>query len=250
MFRLNTSLSMIAFVLAASAAVTASGATLEITGPPGASLVINDQAMGFLPLDGPLDLAAGTYTIESELPGHAKYRQELRLTGDSDWQALTIRLVPFSRKTAWTSNILFAGLGQHYLGHGTRGYIYNAVEAGGLVVALLAELDRNNLQNDYLTLVDQYNASINADDITRYRESADQTYAEMEDAEKLRNTALLVAGSAIVVSIIDVLLTFPKVEGGGGPVPLDTGMLEDGIFDSGPWAVSSTAVHAGVKLEF
>ena len=250
MFRLNTTLSLAVLAMSAFAALTATAATLEITGPPGASLVINDQDMGFLPLDGPLDLAPGVYNIQSELPGHGKYEHDLRLVSDTDWQRLTIRLVPFSRKTAWSSNILFAGLGQHYLGKSTRGYIYNAAEAGGLLVALFAELNRSNLRKDYLTLEDEYNASINADDITRYREAADQTYSDMEDAESMRNTGLLVAGGAIVVSIIDALLFFPNVEAGSGHVPLNTGALDDGILDSGPWADNSTAVHAGVKLEF
>mgnify|MGYP001828958199 FL=1 len=250
MFRQNAKLFLIALALAVCPVTTVLAATVEITGPAGASLVINDQDMGFLPLDGPLELEQGTYVIKSELPGHAAYVQEIRLASQNEWRRVTIRLVPLSRKTAWTSNILFAGLGQHYLGHSFRGYVYNAADAGGLLVALMAELDRSNLRKDYLELEDLYNASINADDITRYREEADQTYSDMEDAESLRNTALLVAGGAIVVSIIDALIVFPHVEGGAGSVPLDTGMLEDGMFDSGPWAASTTAVHAGVKLEF
>ena len=250
MFRQTTTTFLIAITLAVFSAVTAGAATLEITGPPGASLVINGQDMGFFPLDGPLELAPGAYTLKSELPGYKKYEHTLRLVGDNDWERLAVRMVPYSRKTAWTSNILFAGLGQHYLDKSIRGYVYNAAEAGGLLVAILAELDRNNLNKDYLELEDLYNSSINADDITRYRESADQTYSEMKDAEKRRDTGLMVAGGAIVVSIIDALVFFPHVEAGAGHVPLNTGSLDNGILDSGPWAASATALHASVKLEF
>jgi hypothetical protein len=203
--------------------------------------------VGFFPLDGPLELAAGVYDIRSELPGHITYEHTVRLVGDEDWQQVTVRLVPLSRKTAWGSSLLFAGLGQHYLGHSMRGWIYNAAEAGGLLVALLAELDRNNLSKDYLLLQDKYDSTINAEEIIRYREAADQTYNDMKDKEDLRNTGLLVAGGAVVVSVLDAIIFFPSVEAGAGPVPLDTGLL-----DSGPWHNPDPldAVHAAVRLEF
>ena len=238
---------LVVFTLAAMITVTAPAATLEITGPPGASLAVNDQAMGFFPLDGPLDLSPGIYTIKSKLPGHVSYEYTLNLAAGDDWQRVAVRLVPFSRKTAWSSNLLFAGLGQHYLGKSIRGWFYNATEAGGLLVALLAELDRDNLRKDYLELKEQYDSSINADDITRYREAADQAYSDMEDKEDLRNTGLIVAGSAIVISIIDAIVFFPSVEAGVGPVPMDIGAL-----DSGPWTDPDplAAVHAAVRLEF
>jgi len=247
MFRpLRTFLPVI-LVLATALPGTAGAATLEISGPPGASLVINGTDLGFLPLDGPLELDSGYYTVQSQLPGHIDFEHELRLLGDDDWQRLAVRLVPFSRKTAWSSNLLFAGLGQHYLGKTTRGYIYNLAEAGGLLVALFAELERTNLRKDYLDIMDKYNSSINADDITRYREAADQTYSDMIDKEDLRNTGLMVAAGAIVVSVVDAILFFPSVEAGAGPVPLDTGSDEIGLWnDTNPL----TTVHAAVRLEF
>lgn len=238
---------LIALALAAVLSAPASASTLEITGPPGASLNINGLDMGFFPLDGPLELETGIYLIKSELPGHVAYENELELLDDTSWQRLTVRLVPLSRKTAWTSNILFAGLGQHYLGKPTRGYIYNAAEAGGLLVALIAELQRSDFRKDYLDLQEKYESSINADDIARYREAADEAYSDMTDAEDMRNLGLIVAGSAIVVSIIDALVFFPAVEAGAGPVPVDYGFLEPG-----PWSDPNplTTVHAAVRLEF
>jgi hypothetical protein len=247
MFRQFTKPLLIVLALAAVTPVTAMAATLEITGPPGATLVINDQDMGFFPLDGPLNLPAGTYSIKSKLRGHVAYEHTLKLGEDNDWQRVAVRLVPFSRKTAWSSNLLFAGLGQHYVGRKTRGYLYNLAEAGGLLVALFAELDRNNLSKEYLELQDKYNSSINADDITRYREEADQAYSDMQEKEDLRNTGLMVAGGAIVVSILDSIIFFPSVEAGVGPVPMDTGAL-----DSWQWNNPNPlkTVHVAVRLEF
>ena len=247
MFSRITKPLLIVIALAAVLPLTASAITLEITGPPGASLVINGRDMGFFPLDGPLELEAGIYDIKSELRGHIAYEHELDLPVDVEWQRLAVRLVPFSRKTAWTSNLLFAGLGQHYLGKSTRGYIYNLAEAGGLLVALVSELERSNLRKDYLNLQEQYDQSINADDITRFRESADQAYSDMKDAEEMRNTGLIVAGSAIAISIIDAIVFFPSIEAGAGPVPLDLG-----AFEPGPWSEPNplTTVHVSVRLEF
>jgi len=236
-----------AIIIAVVIPVTCAAITLEITGPPGASLIINGQDMGFFPLDGPLDLDPGIYRIKSKLPGHIAYEHELNLPAEIEWQRLAVRLIPFRRKTAWTSNLLFAGLGQHYLGRSTRGYIYNIAEAGGLLVALVSELERSNLRKDYLNIQGKYDESINGDDITRYREEADQIYSDMKDKEEMRDMGLIVAGGAIVISILDAILFFPSVEAGAGPVPLDLG-----AFEPGPWNEPNplTTVHASVRLEF
>jgi len=238
---------LLAVILGATLPSAAAAATLEVTGPAGASLVINGRALGFFPLDGPLDLPPGTYTITSELRGHIDYENILVLPDDDAWQRLTVRLVPLSRRTAWSSNLLLAGLGQHYLGHHTRGWVYNAAEAGGLLVALLAELDRSNLRKDYLDIQDMYDSSINAQDILRFREEALQTYSDMKDKEDTRNLALLVAGGAIVASVVDALVSFPAVEAGAGTVPVDPTDL-----GTGPGARPDplTAVHVAVRLEF
>ena len=66
-----------------------------------------------------------------------------------------------------------------------------------------------------------------------------------EDAADMRDTGLKVAVSAIAVSILDVLITFPHVAAGPGPVPPTTGYLEGtgNRYDL-------TSVHAGVRLTF
>ena len=224
----------------------ASAATLELTGPAGTAISLNDRALGSFPLDGPLDLPPGYYTIRCRLQGHVPYEHTVRLIYIQDWQRVTVRLVPFSRRTAWSSNLLLAGMGQHYLGHRFRGYAYNIAEVGGLLTALAAELQRSNLKNDYLKLVDLYNSSINAEEIVGLSTTADTKYNDMKDMESLRDTGLIVAGAAIAVSIADVLLTFPAVAAGGGAVPVDTSLLET------PWRDDNSdhALHAGLRLTF
>ncbi len=241
-------LTVVAFLTALPSGVRA--ATLEITGPNGASVVINDRIMGFLPLDKPLTLAPGKYEIKSELPGYLPFETTLTLNEVTDWKRLQIRPVVMSKTTAWTSNLLFAGLGQHYMGKSLKGYFFNLAEATGLVVAIGGEMQRTNYRKDYQLLKDKYDSAINPGDQQYYKELADQAYADMEEMEKMRNTGLLVAGGAIVLSILDSVFLFPAAEMGPGEVPLQTGSTE---FDGPGFSGSSNplqTVHAGIKLKF
>ncbi len=228
----------------------ARAATLEISGPAGASVAINDKIMGFLPLDGPLTLGPGNYSIKSELPGFLPFETTVVLSEITDWERLQIRPLKMSKKTAWTSNLLFAGMGQHYMGKSFKGYFFNLAEAGGLLTALAGEMQRSNYRKDYLLLENKYDSAIDVDDLEYYKGLADQAYSDMEDMEKLRNTGLIVAGGAIALSIIDALLLFPNAEVGSGEVPLQTRSMEfEGPGFSGNQNPLQT-LHAGLKLEF
>jgi len=241
---------LVALILLVVLPVLVQAATLEITGPAGATVVINDRIMGFLPLNQPLTLAPGRYDIKSELIGYLPFETSIVLDEVTDWKRLQIRPVIMSKTTAWTSNLLFAGLGQHYMGKSFKGYFFNAAEAGGLLVAIGGELQRSNYRKDYLLLKDKYDSAINSDDLEYYQRLADEAYTNMEDMEKRRNTGLLVAGSAIVLSILDAVFLFPGAEVGPGEVPLQTGSVEfDGPGFSGSQNLLQT-VHAGYKLEF
>lgn len=223
----------------------ATAGTLEITGPAGAEVLVNDQLVGILPLDAPFQAAPGEYEVRSEWPGFVPFRETVHIFYENENLRVNIRLLPLRKGTAWRSSILYAGLGQFYLGHRTRGWIYAGAETVGLVTAIISELDRSNLSDDYAVIMDNYNAAINADEIESYKTQAQQTYDDMIAAEDMRNTGLIIAGSAIVVSIIDVLLSFPNVEGGPGLVPLQTGSLDDGGAGHG-----LASAHVGVRMGF
>ncbi len=233
-------------LLAALAAGSAGAATLELTGPPGTAVAVNGRALGFLPLDGPLELGPGRYEVTAELVGYQDFKRTVHLGAEGDAVSLFVRLQRLSRGTAWRSSVLFAGLGQFYVGNDTRGWIYTAAEAGGLLTALAGELKRSDARKDHLSLMRDYDQAINADEIASLRTAAEGKYTEMEDAEKLRNTGLMVAAAAIVVSVADVLITFPKVAAGPGPVSPTTTLRGDGPAP----AASLTAFHAGVRLTF
>jgi TM2 domain-containing membrane protein YozV len=226
-------------------ATSAGAATLEVTGPPGATVVINDHDLGVLPLDGPLDLPVGTYVVESRLRGYVAFSKRVTLDREDAWQHVQIRLHRLSRGTAVRSSLLFAGLGQIYSGRKVRGWVYITAEATGLGMALVGELQRNNHRKDHLAIMQDYQSQLNQDEVARLRGEAEDSYTAMEDATKLRDTGLIVAVSAIAVSMLDAWLFFPKVAAGPGPVSPTVGALE-----TAPRSYDLSSVHVGVRLNF
>ena len=223
----------------------AHAATLELVGPDGARLIINDKSTSYLPLRSPLQLPPGTYTIRCELKGYAPYEQEVKLVS-GDWLRLRIRMTRLSRTTAALGNIPIAGMGQFYMGKRVKGWVLLATEAGGLVTALAGEMQRSDYRKDYLLLKDKYDSAINANEIARYRRLSSEAYQNMEDAESLRNTGLIVAGAAVALSVLDALLLFPEAEVGAGPPPVV------GWRDEEPASARDrlTSFHAGLRLSF
>lgn len=238
----------VALLLLLAMPVAIHAATLEITGPDGATVMLNEHIVGFLPLSEALVLNPGSYEVKSELPGYLPFETTVQLTEASHWQRLQIRLIPMSKKTAWTSNLLFAGMGQHYMGKSFKGYFFNLVEAGGLLTAFSGEVQRSNYRKDYLSLKSKYDAAINPDDMDYYKGLTEQAYSDMEDMEDLRNTGLMVAGGAIVVSILDAVFLFPGVDVGPGEVPVQTGALDSPFFNNDHNSLET--IHAGFKLGF
>ena len=237
------------FVLSRPAAAAELGSGVYFVGPAGAELYIEGESVGTFPFATPLTLAPGLYRVEAKLPGYRPYKTQLAIDDtDGSIRHIRVRLDRYRRKHAWTSNLLFAGLGQHYLNKPVKGYFFNLVEATGLVAAIAGQLRYGNFNEDYLLLKGQYDTAINTDDIAEYQAAADEAYRQMEEALELRDTGLLVAAGAIVVSIIDALIFFPSVDAGPGLVPPVVGVAAPAV----PWPAESPwhSVHAGLVLKF
>lgn len=248
-----TSFSRTAFLLTLAVSIllglSAQAAILELTGPAGASVVVNGRHRGFFPLEHSLDLGPGVYRVDCSLAGHKDYSWEIFLADESDWKRLHVRMTPYSKRTALGSNLLLAGLGQHYLDQPRKGWALNIVEAGGLITALYAESSRSNHRKDYLLLMDKYASAINSNDVAYFQAQAEKAYQDMLDKENLRDTGLLVAGTAVVLSMIDTLINFPgvKVGSGSGIAPAaDPETQTSLVFPRD----ELTTVHAGIKLNF
>ncbi len=223
------------------AAGVSQAATVDILGPAGAEVMLDGAPLGFLPLAGSTTVAPGKHELRCDLPGYVDYKEPITLDNDQDHLIITIRMTPLSLRTAIGSNLLLAGLGQHYLGHGTRGWLYNATEIGGLLTALSGEIQRSNHRKDYLLLRGRYDQAINSEEITTLRAATDKAYSDMQDMETLRNTGLAVAGGVIIFSMIDAWLSFPRITAGSGTLPVATIHAP---------VSNQPALHAGLSLGF
>lgn len=248
------SFTLAAAVMAAAVllpAPRASAATLHLAGPAGATVSLNGSFIGFLPLPEPLNLPPGHYDLACEMPGRIPHRESLDLAGNDDWRHITVRLLPYSKRTAVLSNLAVAGLGPRYLGHGTRGWVYSAVEAGGLLVALGSEIHRSNAQKEYLLALDAYNHGLNADDIAVLRAAADAKYHDTKNAANLRDLGLTAAIGAIVVSMVDAWLSFDGVTAGAGELPSGgAGMSATMGQPTAATLAGAPSFHSAVRLSF
>ena len=231
----------------------AQAATLQLSGPAGAGVTIDGRAVGFLPLAEALTLSAGEHELLCEMPGHIPHRQTITFMLDDEWRHVSFCLLPFSRNAAVFSNLALAGLGQRYLGHDTRGWIYSVAEVGGLVTALYGEITRSNANEEYLIAMDLYGQAINADDIAALRAEADDQYRKVVDAADLRDLGLMTAAGAIVVSMVDAWLSFPGVTAGAGELPSGGGSGsgdDDGGGGGASFAPTSPSFHSALRLRF
>jgi len=214
-------------------------ATLVLTGPPGATVSLNGDDHGRFPLAGPLTLLHGEYEVRCELPGYAPYHEFIQLAGPDTWLRLEVRLTPFSRTISVAANLLLAGLGQHYQERTKTGYVYNALEIGGLLAALYGEMAFLNHRDDYLLANELYAAAMTETDIEYYRNETESAFDKMDSADTTRKLGLYAAAGAIVVSMLDAWLFFPSVAVGPGTTPA-LGSTETDLMS---W-------HAGWKLSF
>jgi hypothetical protein len=243
---------LLILLLAGLAAGEGRAATVYLTGPAGATVRLDGRDLGTFPLEGPLALAPGTYSLHSTLRGFRSYEESLSVVDDRTELTWQIRMLPMRRRTALTSGLLLAGLGQHYLGRPRMGYLLNALELSGLVTALVGEFSYQNHHDDYVLLRADYRTAVTETNIARLRKAMDESYAQMADAERLRNLGLYVAGGAVIVGLLDAWLRFPTLELGPGPLPSRS---QAGGRDSTPAdvAVSTApleAFHLGCRLGF
>ncbi len=205
-----------ALALALLAAGSAPAATLHLEGDAGTLVTVDGVGSFPLPLDAPLELPSGRYRLRAEKPGCIAMDQEVDLTMEGSVLRLQLRLMPLSRRDAMLYSGLLAGLGQQYLGRPVLGWTLTAAEVGGLLTAAAAHAVYQTKKDDYLVAYDNYLGAVGTEDVALWRRKSDAAYGEMDDAAKLRDTALIVAAGAVVVGVLDAWLRFPGIEAGPG----------------------------------
>lgn len=204
----------LAFVLAGPAA----GATLLLTGTPGAAVMLDGRDLGRLPMDA-LTVAAGAHTLSAKLHGMLPLDIEVRIDEEEALIRQHLRLQPLSRRDAVVYSLVLAGLGQRYEDRPVLGWALTVAEAGGLLTALAAELALQNHRDDYNLAMANYRQAMLPAEISAFRAQAADAWAAADDAAGLRDTAVTVAVGAVVVSVLDAWLRFPGLDSGAGPAP-------------------------------
>lgn len=237
---------------------------LELEGPPGAVVTLSGRELGTLPLPGPVPLTTGEHALTARCRGYVPFERALLIQEDGERMRLRLRMTTLSRRDAVLYSLALAGLGQHYVGRPLLGWTLTALEVGGVAAAIGGELAYTNHRSDYLVLYDAYRNAIGEEDLLAKRAAADKAWRDMENAESLRDTGLLVAAGAVVVSVLDAWLRFPAVAAGAGPVPVQRSALDAPGGPAGALAgaaaagaagraaggVADSAVHLGLALRF
>lgn len=229
------------FCLVASVQPAQAG-VVHFSGPVGATVRIDGHDLGVLPL-APRRLPVGVYEVECRARGYEPLAQSVLVPeGDAEVH-LRLRPLVLRRSRALTGSLLYAGLGQWYSGARWRGWAYFTGETVGLLTALTGELGRVTRKDDYTNALLTYEQAVDPDQIAFWRQQTNLAYQEMTDQEDLRDTGLMIAGGAWVLSLLDAWLLFPSVDIGPGPVP------PLAVTASGPdqrWQ----GMHAAVTLAF
>ncbi len=222
-------------------AASAPAATLQLSGPVGAQVRLADRDLGLLPLAEPISLEPGVYTIECRAKGYKKLDQVVVISEPDVWLHVHLRPVLLERKHVVTGSVLYAGLGQWYMGARVRGWVYFLGETGGLLTALAGELQMKNAKDDYTNYQAAYESAVLQSEINFYREKSSKAYSDIEEMEKLRSTGLYVAVGSWALSILDAVILFPNVDVGPGTVPPST---------VGMSVPPTSGIHAAVTLGF
>lgn len=229
------------FCLAASGQPAQAG-LVHFSGPVGATVRIDGRDLGVLPL-APQRLPVGVYEVECRARGHEPLTQSVLVPEGDAAVHLRLRPLMLRRSRALTGSLLYAGLGQWYSGARWRGWAYFTGETVGLLTALTGELGRVTKKDDYTNALRTYEQAVEPDQIAFWRRQTAQAYQDLSDMEDLRDTGLMIAGGAWVLSLLDAWLLFPSVDVGPGPVPPATAAMLD--LDQ-RWQ----GVHAAVTLAF
>lgn len=223
-------------------AVPVQAGQVHFSGPPGALVRIDGRDLGMLPLS-PRNLPAGMYEVRCEARGHEPLAQTFLMPEGDATVHLRLRPLVLRRGRALTGSLLYAGLGQWYSGAHWRGWVYFTGETVGLLTALTGELGRITKKDDYTNALRTYQQAVGPDQIAFWRREADQAYRDLTDLEDLRDTGLMLAGGAWLLSLLDAWLLFPAVDIGPGPVlPTTTSQLDHDPTRHG--------MHAAVTIAF
>lgn len=181
-----------------------SAATLLVTGPAGAEVLIDGAPSGTLPLPAPLVLPHGQVMIlQVRLPGFVTHEQQVFLLGPTTDLTVNVQLLRMSKRTAVVSSLLLAGSGQFYQGRVNSGWIQMSLQVAAWGSALYGEYQFQNRRDTYEQLDQDYEEALAPSEIAELRDERDAAFSDVEDAKLWRNVSLGAVAAIALYSAFD-----------------------------------------------
>lgn len=178
-------------VLLIALSVCAGAATLEVVGPEGAEVVRDDEVIGVLPLEAPIELPPRQFMIiQVRKAGFATHEEQVFLENPETALRVEVDLVALNRTTAVASSALLAGTGQFYQGRRKTGMVHLGLQLVAWGSVVYGELQFKDKRDEYEALNQQYLDALVAADIAQLRDERDVVWSEMEDAKTWRNWSI------------------------------------------------------------
>jgi hypothetical protein len=188
-------------------------ASVFVEGLPDAEVFVDGESMGRLPWDGPRELGEGPHLLRVSLLAHEDFEVELSASGEEDTAFVRAELLPLDRNLAGLSSLLLAGVGQHYEGRTMWGWGFMAAQLASATIALVAEDNFKSHRADFERAQLAYDNAIAEPTFREQSALMDAAWADMEDAQNVRNIALYSMAGIAVLSAVEAWWTVGRAVG-------------------------------------
>lgn len=199
MIQRQINLSLAAAVIVAACVLRAEAARLYVFGTDNATVTLDGDQVGRLPLEGPLDLESGLHLVRVSHAGYRSYETAVEILSPDSEQSVEVWLLPLERRVAVVSSLFLAGTGQLYLGREKTGWTFLALQLAAVSWAVYAENEFQAASTDFERAQREYQESVTDEEIRAARANMDAAWADVNDAEDPRTLALWsIVGVAVV----------------------------------------------------
>lgn len=186
-------------------------ASLFVVGPEDATVQIDGDDFGRLPLSGAIELSEGLYVLRVSHPGYKSYETAVEFLSPDAEVFVEIELLPLEKRVAVVSSLFLAGTGQLYLGRAKLGWSFLTLQLAAVTWAIYAESQFEAASNDYQRATLDYADAIADEDIRAARAAMDSEWSDLESAENSRTAALWSIAGVAVVAALEAWWSFDRL---------------------------------------
>lgn len=204
-------------LILAAIAMPALGAELLVRGTPGATLRVDGEVVGLLPLDDPLELSEGEHELQLSLRGYRTHRSDFELS-DAEFRVMDLQLGALEPRTAAAASAVLAGLGQIYSGRPKTGAVFLGLQISAAVTAVLLENEYKQRREDYQRAHLAYSEAIEPEEIALLRPQVESAWNDLNDLEPIRDGFVYSIFAIALVSAAEAWWNFPHLEVDATPI--------------------------------